>query len=190
MYKKCFSIPFEKDKEIRNNYSVLMPKNKIKNPTNRYFKSNINKLVIDCNGLEFLKINYPLLLKNLKEIDKSEFSSEMIWGGDKIDIRVKGKYEYYYYRKNGELKEKKPIGDKLLGISEWGDLTFWNTSKQIIEYTLHFGGFFGNKSPNKLIRFTKKDLNKNFDRQYFENIKIGISGVKYGRVLSKEENKW
>ena len=190
MYKKCFSLPIEKSEEIRNNYTVLIPKNKIKNPINKYYKHNRHKLVIDCNGLEFLKINYPLFFYKLKEIDKSEFNGEMVWDGDEIDIRVKGKYEYYYYRKDGKLKEKKPIGDKCLGLSKWGDPTFWNTSKQIIEHQLNFVGLMGNRKPNKLLRFKREDLNEMFDPQYFENTKITIGGKWFGSVLSKEENKW
>ena len=88
------------------------------------------------------------------------------------------------------MEKKNKIGSTFLGLSEYGDQTFWNTSKQQIEYTLQFMGLCGNKNPNKLMRFTKKDLNKTIDKQYFENIKIGVGGIKYGSRLSKEENKW
>ena len=189
MYKKCFSIPQWKSDKINDSYKVIIRKKLIKNPKNKYYRLNgYTDLVIDENGFNFLLDNYPHLVKKLTEVDRDKLSRIEYWGDRKIDIKVKGKYEYFYHQ--NELIKKEKIGFKFLGLSEYGDQTFWDTSKQHIEYTLQFGGFFGNKSPNKLIRFTKKDLNKTFDKQYFENIKIGIGGIKYGRILSKEENKW
>jgi hypothetical protein len=207
MYKKCFSEKMNNQYyDELNHYIVYIREKQIKNPKIDYYKLNWKEvnplLIIDENGMNFLKDNYPHLKQRLSKVDKSEFNETIIYKdvklkngntiSDTITKKVVG-YKFISYNSKNKIIEEENYKEKLLGIDKLGNQIYWNSQKQIIINHTQYLGNSGNRfyqHPNHRLRLKKKDLQRLFNPQYFENIKIGENGKWIGKVLPKEERNW
>ena len=207
MYKKCFSEKMNNQYyDELNHYTVYIREKQIKNPKIDYYKLNWKEvnplLIIDENGMNFLKDNYPHLKQKLSKVDKSKFNEIIIYSdvklkngnttSDTITKKVVG-YKFISYNSKNEIIEEENYKDKLLGIDYLGNLTFWDSQKQIVIHQRNKIGLMGNRYyqfPNNDLKFTKDKMKKLFNPQYFENLKITTNGKMIGKWLPKEERDW
>lgn len=91
---------------------------------------------------------------------------------EKIEVLLDG-YKEYHYDSNNRLVMEQNYKDRFIGIDKYGNQTFWDSQKQIIEHLRFKLGSMTQRFslyPKSDIKLNKKSLDNLFDDNYWKNL--------------------